>query len=301
MDRSNNSSLFSGMEGLGFDNISKMSIYEKAEDNTNTKKDSQSKSENDNIANFIYEREIICPVCKSKIKVLATKTSAARMVSKDSDFYIRYAVVNPYFYDVWLCNSCGYTAMKKDFEIIKDFQREKVIKEITSKWRGKEYPDIYTADIAIERYKLSLLNSIVIEAKTSRKAMTCLKTAWMYREIKDEANEQLFLKQALEGFSTAYMSEDFPMYGMDRFTTMYLIGELNRRVGNNDEAMQWFSKVITDSASSQKLKDMARDQKDLIKEIENEKEALKENTEAESDTPKKAGFFSFILGKNKDK
>ena len=88
----------------------------------------------------------------------------------------------------------------------------------------------------------------------------------MYRLTEDQSNELIFLKQALEGFNDAYFNEDFPIYGMDKFTCMYLIGELNRRIGNNSEALSWFSRVITTQGVPQKVKDRARDQKDLIKE-----------------------------------
>ncbi len=53
---------------------------------------------------------------------------------------------------------------------------------------------------------------------------------------------------------------------MDRYTTMYLIGELLRRTGNSEEALRWFSNVITCPGISSRLKNLARDQNDLIKE-----------------------------------
>jgi uncharacterized protein (DUF2225 family) len=86
------------------------------------------------------------------------------------------------------------------------------------------------------------------------------------------------------------MNEDFPIYGMDKFTTMYLIGELNRRTNNLSVANLWFSKIITSANAPQKIKDLARDQRDLIKEAENrsmESPNLKSETE-----PKKSGFLS---------
>jgi uncharacterized protein (DUF2225 family) len=75
----------------------------------------------------------------------------------------------------------------------------------------------------------------------------------------------LFLKQALEGFNTAYMTEIFPIYGLQRDSLMYLLGELNRRLGNNQDALQWYSKTIVNTNSSYKIKEMARVGKDLIK------------------------------------
>ena len=60
------------------------------------------------------------------------------MIKKDSDFFIRYSLINPYFYDVWVCNSCGYAAMKADFDTIRSLEIEQVQKSITPKWHGRD-------------------------------------------------------------------------------------------------------------------------------------------------------------------
>lgn len=282
--------IFSGLEDLGFDDINNIDLYKKEAE----KKIAQEaeKSEEEKIKSHIYDRQVTCPVCESVFKAKAVKTSSYRVIKQDSDFFVRYSLVNPYFYDVWVCSSCGYSAMKNDFNKIRNFQVDAIKQNITSKWGGKNYPDIYDINIAIERYKLSLLNYFVMDAKSSKKAMNCLKLAWMYRLLENEANELTFLKKALEGFNEAYFNEDFPIYGMDKFTCTYLIGELNRRVGNSSEAMSWFSRVITSPGVPQKLKDRARDQKDLIKETEDEKNRLTENISIDEDKSPKKGFFS---------
>ncbi|MEW8956216.1 DUF2225 domain-containing protein, partial [Clostridium sp.] len=216
-------------------------------------------------SSFLYDRSVICPVCDNNFKVRSVKVYAPRMVRRDSDFFITYSNINPYFYEVWICNSCGYTSLKSDFSKIREFQKDLILKNITSKWRGKDYPEFYDLDIAIERYKLALLNYVVINGKDSSKAITCLKLSWMYR-LKEHKDETLFLSKSLEGFKNAFLNEPFPIYGMDKFTTMYLIGEINRRIGNYSEALIWISKVITTPGVSHKLKELARDMKDLIRE-----------------------------------
>lgn len=257
-------SIFSGLEDLGFENIDAVNLYEKEDDKMKNDEEKLEQSEEEKQRSLLYDTQVTCPVCETTFKARAVKTSAARISKKDSDSFIRYNVINPYFYDVWVCNSCGYSAMKSDFHKIRSYQIDSVKEKITSRWRGKNYPDVYDIDIAIERYKLSLLNYVVTDAKSSKKAMNCLKLAWMYRLKEDSDNEITFLNQAIDGFNDAYYSEDFPIYEMNKFTTMYLIGELNRRVGKLDEALTWFSKVITSPQAPQKLKDKTRDQKDLI-------------------------------------
>lgn len=287
--------IFSGLESMGFDNIDDIKIYNKE---TEAMKEEEEESKEKSL---LYTKEVTCPVCGHLFKAVAVKSSAYRMQKKDSDFFIRYSTINPYFYDVWVCNSCGYAAMKIDFHTLRNAEIEAIQTSITPKWHGRMYPEIYNVHIAIERYKLSLLNYVITNSKSSKKAINCMKLAWMHRLLETEDAKEMelvFLNQALEGLSDAYYCEDFPIYGMDKYSAMFLIGELNRRLGHSENSLVWFSNVITTPSVPQKLKELARDMKDLIKEeaamlVANE-ELKKSSTESfqAADMVKKPSFFS---------
>ena len=154
--------IFAGLEDLGFKDISNIEIYKKSEDKEDNK-DKESE-ENSKIKEemLLYDKKVVCPVCENNFLANAVKTSGYKMKKRDSDFYIKYDIINPYFYDVWICNVCGYASMKSDFHKLKKFEIESIQKNITPKWRGRKYPAIYDINIAIERYKLALLNYSVI-------------------------------------------------------------------------------------------------------------------------------------------
>ncbi|EDS78562.1 conserved hypothetical protein [Clostridium botulinum C str. Eklund] len=281
--------IFAGLDKLGFDNINDIELYR-----TKNKIEQEDIIEDNTPKEIhhLYDKKISCPICDNEFTVKALKTSSYKMKSRDSDFFIRYELINPYFYDVWLCNTCGYAAMKSDFVKIRSYQKDDILNNITSKWKGREYPVPYNIDIAIERYKLSLLNYFYMDARDSQKAMNCLKLSWMYRLKDDNENEQLYLREALEGFKEAYFNEDFPIFGMKRFTVMYLIGELNRRIKNDKDALLWFGNVITSQAADRKVKDLARDQRDLIKTPEQSHKNFNNKK-----PQKKKGFFSSLFDK----
>lgn len=222
---------------------------------------------NDNIDEFknIFLKKINCPVCENVFKTPTVKAKSSRIVSKDSDLFIRYTVENPYFYEVWLCPSCGYSALKTDFEKIKTYQKKLVKERISPRWINREYNLPFTENIAIERYKLALVNSIMIENNSSTKAIICLRIAWIYRLLEDEPNEINYIKQSLSAFNEAYLKEKLPLYGLDRFSVMFLIGELNRRIGEDTTALKWFSEVIISIGANQKIKEMSRNGKDKIR------------------------------------
>lgn len=228
-------------------------------------KESLSNIDNDTSKiNNIFFKSVDCPACKNSFKTPTIKVNVPRVASRDSDFFIRYIADNPYFYEVWICPSCGYSALKSYFPKLRDYQAKLVKEKITPKWVDREYALPFNEKIAIERYKLALVNSLIIESKSSTKGIICLKIAWIYRLILDETNEKNYIKQALIALEDAYINEKLPIYGLDRFSIMYLIGELNRRIGENTIALRWFSEVITSIGAPQKVKEMARDSKDKI-------------------------------------
>jgi hypothetical protein len=132
---------------------------------------------------------------------------------------------------------------------------------------------------------MALVNSIVKKAKTSERAYTCLKTAWVirgkadtlpkdtpnYKNIIDQLNkeERDFIANAYEGFSDAYMKESFPMCGMDESTVALLIAELARKSSKFDESLRWVSRILLSKEASERIKEKAREIKELIKEGRN--------------------------------
>ena len=140
----------------------------------------------------------------------------------------------------------------------------------------------YTYDDAILRHQLALANAIVKKAKNSEKAYTCLKMAWLFRgkretlpkETKDydkvvadlKKEEDDLLGKAYEGFMTAFSRESFPMCGMDEMTVTFLVAELARRTGKYEESGRWISKVLTSRSANERIKNKARDIKELLNE-----------------------------------
>lgn len=252
--------LFNNLKFLNLDGLSGLELY-KSEKKSTVKAEQNQPSAVD----YLFDRKINCPVCSNQINVRAVKSNGIRLISRDTDFMTYYEDPNPMLYDAWVCSSCGYAAISSRFNLITDKQAKLIKENITPKWdRNKKYPQIYNIDTALETHQLALLNSVVKMAKDSEKALICLKLAWLYRLKGDSTNEMKFLSHAQEGFILALEKESPPIAGLNDESCEYLIGELHRRLGNNSEALKWFSKVLCNPKARQKIKDMARDQKDII-------------------------------------
>lgn len=257
-----NENLFDNLKGMGFDNLDNVALY--ADKSSNTL-NSEKTLKNTSPAAFLYDRKVVCPVCNKEIFIRSVKSSGIRVLSRDTDFMIAYNEPNPLFYDAWMCKHCGYTALSSKFNAINNKQTLLVKQNITTKWRfDKMYPEVYTADTAMEMYQLALLNAVTIQAKDSEKAMICLKLSWICRVKGDAQREKKFQTSAVQGFIRALESERFPIFGLDEVGTEYLVGEIYRRLGDNNNALLWFSRVLGSRHAKPRIKDMARDQKDVI-------------------------------------
>lgn len=259
--------VFDTLKSFGFDNLDNLEIYKKEEPKIPKKKEKSTPIVKEiDINTLLYNKKVTCPVCSNEFIARAVKCSAPRIKSRDSDLFIRYYMVNPYFYDVWICDRCGYSALKADFDNIRPRQINNIHMKISNRWKSKYYPPIYDEKIAIERYKLALLNAVMGEFKDSTKAFICLKIAWMYRLLEKEEEERGFLEKALQGFLISYRKESTPIYGLDKYSLMYLIGELYRRTGDYENAKLWLGNVITSIGAPYRVKEKARDMREKIKE-----------------------------------
>lgn len=276
------SNLFSGLEEFGLGSLSNINIYDEPDkqDNETKKKGSQNTFSEEDI---IFDKTYTCPVCDTEFKSKTVKTGKVKLQGLDTDLRPRYLQADPLKYDAILCQKCGYAALNRFFKYVTNTQAELIKKNISANYKPvAETEAIYTYDDAIARHKMALVNSIIKKAKISERAYTCLKTAWVIRgkaeslpldtpnykeEIEKLKKEEMgFITNAYEGFSEAFMKETFPMCGMDENTITLLVAELARKTGNFDESSRWVSKILISKDASERIKEKAREIKELIKE-----------------------------------
>lgn len=270
--------IFSDLSKYGLDEITDVEVFESEEEKKEEAKKQHIKKINP--MEVLYDRSLLCPVCNRHINAKTLKSGKVRLERTELDLRPVYNGFEPSLYDVIVCNLCGYSSLNRTFKKITPKQIEMVREKISCRYRGTKYPDIYTYEIGIERFKLALLNTIVVNGKNSEKAYLCLKIAWLYRgwaeelleeEEKDEKKikecnkfEMEFISKAFEGFDKAIHEERFPTMGFDESTMEYLLGELARKLGEYETAQRHISRVLSNRNANPRLKDKARDVKELI-------------------------------------
>lgn len=219
----------------------------------------------------LYSKKVKCPICTNEFTTSKMRSSRIRIDKVDGDFMNHYKSENPIKYYVFVCPKCGYAAVESYFNNIKASGREIINKNVTEKWKEREYSGHRTDDDAIECYMLALYCGQLLGLKKYELGNIALKIAWLFR-AKDSKEETRFLQNAVELFEQAFYTEDLSASSMDEITLGYLIGEIHRRLGRKKDAVLWFGKTISNPLikTNPRIENMTREQWLLAKEDENE-------------------------------
>ena len=285
------SDLLSGLGQFGLGNLENMNLYEepkKAETGEDGKPAAPVMQEQD----YLFDKSFTCPICDKEFKARTVKVGKVKLAGTDMDLRPKYDQVDLLKYDIIMCPHCGYAALSRFFKFVTSPQVKNIKEKISASFKPQdEVKEFYTYDEALERYKLTLVNAIVKQAKPSEKAYICLKTAWLlrgkgehmdtsapdYAEQKKQIDEEenKFLHNALEGFLSARQTESFPMCGMDETTVDYLISVTAMRFEQYDVANRLIAGILTNPVANPRMKDKARTVKEMLVKKVKEKNAAK--------------------------
>lgn len=275
--------LFSGLEAFGL-KIKNVEIFDKPEEK-DVEADKEEKTVKEivyNEADYLFHKTYKCPLCDKKIKSLTVKSGKLRTIGHEDDLRPLYKELDPIKYEPVVCSGCGYASLAQYFDHMMPLQAKRLRAEVEGSFAGldKEGKDIYSYDEAILRYKMVLYCDVIGNVKNSRKAYTCLKMAWVIRGklenegdmLSEEEEKRLredeleCIKNAYEGYQIALSTESFPISGMDEITLSYLMAELAFRLADYREALQLLSRIICNNHVPSRIKNMAIDLKERIRE-----------------------------------
>jgi len=273
-------SMFSDLVAFGLDSNQPLHFSETSKEEKPINKKVVTKK----VERLVFDRKIKCPVCDHEFLSKTVKSNINRFEKTSLTLRPIYSKIDPLLYDVIQCNACGYAALNTNYNKISEHQIKAIREKISSKFIPKDEIKDYDYKTALINNKLALYNAIVMGSKSINKAYLCLRISWIMdgyletiEEVKKEALtlERLnFIKNAYIGFLEAYETISFPVFGMNQPTYYYLLGVLDYELGDYSSSKRWLSKVMVAEGSHQRLKDKARDVKDLVNQkIKEEKEA----------------------------
>lgn len=277
--------ILSGLKGLGLGELENADLYEEEQKEMPaykaTKKSKASSNASIEEKDLIYDKSFCCPVCDERFTSKVMKTGKTRLVSVDLDSRAVYEGIDNNKYEVVACPHCGYAAMVSYFQPLLNAQIKMVRENICNKVNiSIPAGEIYEYEEIISRYQIALACAIVKHAKDSEKAYICLHFAWLLRgyaedlavaeqltsdkerELKEQ--EQECLQKALEGLINARQKESLPICGMDQSALDYVLAAIAYEVGKDNIAAKLVSDLLLSPTANSRMKDKARDLKQLI-------------------------------------
>lgn len=218
----------------------------------------------------MYDKRMECPICMSPYQTKKILSRFVRVASLDTDFYsvYEYTHLNPLLYHVNICPNCGYSHTEDFSPYFPPNAKEQIAQKVCQAWTQQDYGNERSVLKAINAYKLALYCALLKKEKHVTIAGLLLRIAWLHRLEQREEEEKRFLLHSLNEYKLSYETDDFQSSKMTITKVLYLIGELNRRVGQEHEASYYFSQIIQrhSKAGDPKIIEMARDRYQEIRE-----------------------------------
>ena len=190
----------------------------------------------------LFLKNMTCLLCEQKFQTSKVRRSRYIVSKVDTDFCTHYRGENPLYYNVNICPFCGY-GFTENFQVPRGYLKEALQKKISKfniDFSGKR-----SVDLAVLAYRRAIDCALLQKTKNIILAGLTLHTAWLYRFVDQEELEKKFMRESVKYYQEAFEKEaDIGNPGR----TLYIMGELNRRLGNDREAILYFVKIINDKS-----------------------------------------------------
>lgn len=271
--------LLSGLEKFGIKSDGNLDIT----DDGTAKKESGQQTVKKSIEDLeekdlVLQKSVQCPICDHKFKVLQVKSAKVKRIGTDADTRPHFHNIDTLKYEVIVCPHCGYAAMNKYFEHVSATQMKWIKEAVCNNFAplSDDVPEIYTADEAVDRYKLALVSAMAKHARLSEKSLICLRIAWIRRdqikEMSESNTEEVgkkkqyieeyegFYRQAYEGYTKAYSTET----GLNSIAIEYILANMAIHFKEYGTASKLVSNLLGNPNTNPRVKDRCLDLKDKI-------------------------------------
>jgi uncharacterized protein (DUF2225 family) len=202
----------------------------------------------------IFPISLRCPICETEFG--SHEIGSCGFASKRTDFRPNYWGLNPVNYFYHLCPECGFCASKPLYE--SQITHEGVIQAIKQLGVLRESSLPMKLERAMVCLEL-LRDGEFIHSNNFDLANSWINAFW-WAETKEQ--EHKFGKIVISYLKQAISEDELP--DKDVAISKYLIAEINRRIGNTEEAVKYFDEVLSlikDDTDSKFLYELTQQQK----------------------------------------
>jgi uncharacterized protein (DUF2225 family) len=215
---------------------------------------------------YIYEKNIVCPVCGHAFKAYTVRLSRLVSEGMDRDLRVRYRGVEPLYYDVITCPKCWYSALVQVFKEV-GARRRSTIDEMMLPFKaemGLHFGLIQDTVTLFAGYYLALCClPICFAGQPLLAGQLWLRLRRLYGDCGDGAMQRHAARQALAAYQEAYETSYIPAGQMQQL--YYIIGELSAAEGGASAARRYFFLAKTNKDGNQVIRRYAEDRLEELK------------------------------------
>jgi uncharacterized protein (DUF2225 family) len=199
----------------------------------------------------LWNKKLTCPFCGQEFETSRMRQGSMRVKEKWSDFGALYEGLCPYYYAVTACPLCLVAARNDEFEKFNAGYEPKLM-DLSKHARAQaSKPDIFTpgelgVEAAVKRHELAIAcHKLRAHSEPGELAGLWLHIVWMWRLNGKQDAERKAMEHALEAYQVFFEKGDKLPEKLGEPGVLYLIGELNRRLGRFREAREFYSKALS--------------------------------------------------------
>ncbi len=221
---------------------------------------------------YSYSVDVECSACKGHFKANKLFESKLKQLNHDTELRTRFEDIEPIHYKMWVCPGCLYANFANRWSDLSASQRS-TLKESVEKRKsfmsGLPEPG-GDAEKALNDFRLAIECLTQIKAASNVLASAWLNLAWLYDDLGAVDLAIAARKNSLAAYEEFYFQERSLTPSME-LQALYIIGELNKRLGNNKNAHEYFLKVLHYKGHNMAiLTDLARDGLQELKQMTKE-------------------------------
>ena len=194
----------------------------------------------------LHPIELKCSVCEKTFE--SREIGSCGFANRRRDFRPNYWGFNPVYYFYHLCPHCDFCAPKSVFEM--NFDKTEI------KQKMDELGPLKNDNLSKKLERAMVCLEIANELGIANVNDLTLANNWIepYWWAEKEGEIKKFGKIALQYFYRAFEKDQVPADQI--ISTKYLMGEINRRIGNIEKAIELFDEVLSLAESDKELKDI---------------------------------------------
>ncbi len=186
----------------------------------------------------VFMHDFTCPVCGEVFEDEVVASTNVTGLSTDLKPFTCGLPAYPFF--VHTCPNCFFSGFGEDFEREIDVASADVIRVEMERWHRDLYP---MEPEPQHRYMLAAICAEILGAAPLHVADCYLRAVWcaVDRDMHDFAHE--LRVEAVRFYVLAFDDRRTP--ARERARVAYVVGELSRRLGREEDAARWFGRVAS--------------------------------------------------------